>query len=432
MGVLPSFRYTDPMTESDALRYHGGDRPGKIAIQSTKPLGSQRDLSLAYTPGVAEPVLRIAADPERAYDYTAKGNLVAVISNGTAVLGLGNTGALASKPVMEGKAILFKKFADIDAIDIEVNESDPAKLIEIIASLEPTFGGINLEDIKAPECFVVEQALLQRMQIPVFHDDQHGTAIVVAAGLENALLVAKKSMEQVRVVMSGAGAAALAIASFLLKRGVMAEHLILCDTSGVVYRGRTENMNVYKEVFAVSTQARTLSDALRGADVFIGVSRANVLTQEMLRSMAPRPIVFALANPEPEIAYDLAQATRSDLILATGRSDYPNQVNNVLCFPFLFRGALDVRARTMNDAMKLAAAKAIAELARREVPHHVLDAYGLETLSFGPDYIIPKPLDPRLRSVVVPAVVQAAMESGAAQRTCDLAVYRLRQRGIKR
>ncbi|MDD4319797.1 MAG: NAD-dependent malic enzyme [Candidatus Peribacteraceae bacterium] len=421
------------MITSEALAYHsGGERPGKIGIQSTKPLQTQRDLSLAYTPGVAEPVLVIAQHPEAAYDYTSKGNLVAVVTNGTAVLGLGNQGALASKPVMEGKAVLFKKFADIDAVDIEINETDPAKLADIIASLEPTFGGINLEDIKAPECFQVEEELIRRMRIPVFHDDQHGTAIVVAAGLTNALLIAGKELADASVVINGAGSAAIAIARFLTSSGLPKEHLTLCDTGGVIYRGRGANMNPYKEEFARDTSARTLADALEGADVFIGVSKADVLTAPMLQSMAPTPIVFALANPDPEIRRDLAVRTRPDAIIATGRSDYPNQVNNVLCFPFLFRGALDTRARSINHEMKVAASKAIAALARKEVPRMVLDAYRIEDLSFGPSYILPKPLDPRLRASVVPAVAQAAMESGVAQQSCDINDYRLRQRGIKR
>ncbi|MFA6522950.1 MAG: malic enzyme-like NAD(P)-binding protein [Candidatus Peribacteraceae bacterium] len=412
---------------SDPLSYHRDPVPGKISITPTKPLATQRDLSLAYTPGVAEPVLAIAKDPLAAYDYTSKGNLVAVVSNGTAILGLGNKGALASKPVMEGKAVLFKKFGGIDAMDIEVDETDPAKLIDIIAALEPTFGGINLEDIKAPECFIVEEGLIARMGIPVFHDDQHGTAVVVGAALQNALVVNGKSLANVSVVINGAGAAALAIAQFILTLGVRSDRLMLCDTKGVVFAGRTENMNVYKGRFAAKTEKRTLSDAVKDADVFIGVSGPNVLTADMLRSMVSNPIVFALANPDPEIAYDLAMAARSDVILATGRSDLPNQVNNVLCFPFLFRGALDVRARKINEAMKVAASQAIAALAREEVPRSILDLYGLKELSFGPTSLLPKPFDSRLRSVVATAVAKAAMESGVAGVKVDLEAYRARQ-----
>jgi malate dehydrogenase (oxaloacetate-decarboxylating)(NADP+) len=374
---------------------------------------------LAYTPGVAEPVLAIAADPDAAYEYTSKGNLVAVISNGTAILGLGNKGALAGKPVMEGKAVLFKKFAGVDAIDIEVEERDPWKLVEIIAAIAPTFGGINLEDIKAPECFVVEEELIKRLTIPVFHDDQHGTAVVVAAALENALLLQGKTMESVNVVINGAGAAALAIARFLLSIGLPQWKLILCDTKGVVYEGRTENMNEYKRAFAIPSAMRTLTDALKGADVLIGVSAAGAVTPDMLKGMAPKPIVFAMANPEPEIGYDLAKRTRPDMIMATGRSDFPNQVNNVLCFPFLFRGALDVRASVINRDMKVAASKAIAALAREPVPQDVLQAYGLSSLSFGSEYILPKPFDSRLLTAVAPAVAAAAQVSGATSVATD-------------
>jgi malate dehydrogenase (oxaloacetate-decarboxylating)(NADP+) len=418
--------------QSEALAYHAGGRPGKIGIVPTKPLATQRDLSLAYTPGVADPVLAIAANPDASYEYTSRGNLVAVVSNGTAILGLGNKGALASKPVMEGKAVLFGKFAEIDAMDIEINETDPAKVIEVVAALEPTFGGINLEDIRAPDCFVIESELKKRLSIPVFHDDQHGTAIVVAAGITNALIVAKKEMRNVRVVINGAGAAALAIAELLLVIGISRDNLVLCDTKGVVYEGRTENMNPYKQKFAASTSARTLTDALKGADVFIGVSGPNVLAPQMLLAMASSPIVFAMANPIPEIPYDVALQTRSDVIMATGRSDFPNQINNVLCFPFIFRGALDTRARTINREMELAAVSAIADLARREVPNHILHLYGAETLRFGPTYLLPKPFDPRLRSFVAPAVAQAAMDSGVARLPVVMDEYRLRQRGIQR
>ncbi len=377
-------------------------------------MNTPADLALAYTPGVAEPVLAIEKDPSASYEYTSRGNVVAVVSNGTAILGLGDRGALASKPVMEGKAVLFKKFANIDAIDIEVNEKDPEKLIEIVAALEPSFGGINLEDIKAPDCFVVEEGLKKRLSIPVFHDDQHGTAVVVAAALENALLLQQKQIEDIRVVMNGAGAASLAIARFLISFGLPKEHLILCDTKGVVYEGRTENMNPYKEQFAAQTDARSLADALQGADVFIGVSAPNTVTPEMLTSMAVRPVVFALANPVPEIQFDVAVRTRPDLVMATGRSDYPNQVNNVLCFPFIFRGALDVRARSINEAMKIAAAKSIAAIAREPVTEDILKVYGLKDLSFGPQYILPKPFDARLLKAVAPAVAEAARRSGVA------------------
>ncbi len=382
-----------------------------------------RDLSLAYTPGVAEPVLRIADDPNAAYEYTAKGNLVAIVTNGTAILGLGNRGALAAKPVMEGKAVLFKKFAGIDAMDIEIASEDPRVVIETVAALEPTFGGINLEDIRAPDCFEIEQQLRARMNIPVFHDDQHGTAVVVGAALQNALLLAKKSMHDVTVVINGAGAAGLAIAAFLLELGVAKERLLVCDTRGVMYEGREEHMNVYKNRFAVSTRARFLSDALRGADVFVGVSAPNILTPEMLLAMADRPVIFAMANPIPEIPYALALATRSDAIVATGRSDEPNQVNNVLCFPFIFRGALDVRASTINQEMKVAASTAIAELAREDVPQDIKEIYGIADLAFGPRYILPKPFDHRLLTRVAPAVAKAAIESGVARLKIDLDRY---------
>jgi len=399
----------------ESLAYHRQTFPGKIALSLEKPMASQMDLSLAYTPGVARPVLEIAKDPSAAYEYTSKGHLVAVISNGTAILGLGNKGALASKPVMEGKAVLFKKFANIDAFDIEVDEKDPDKLIEIIAAIAPTFGGINLEDIKAPECFRVEEELIKRLDIPVMHDDQHGTAIVATAGLLNALELAGKRMEDVRIVMNGAGSAAVAIAKFLFSFGVPPEHLTLCDSKGVIFAGRTENMNAYKAPFARETSARTLADAMNGADVFIGVSGPNVVTQDMLLSMAPAPIVFAMANPTPEIDYHVAHATRDDLILATGRSDHPNQVNNVLCFPFLFRGALDARATCINQEMKQAAAKALAGLAREPVPSSVLKSYGLPSLAFGKEYILPKPFDTRLLSVVSQAVADAAKASGVVR-----------------
>jgi malate dehydrogenase (oxaloacetate-decarboxylating)(NADP+) len=400
----------------DALDYHADGRPGKIAIRPTKPLQTQRDLSLAYTPGVAEPCLEIAQDVGKVYDYTAKGNLVAVVSNGTAVLGLGNIGPEASKPVMEGKGVLFKRFADIDVFDLEVAENDPDRFVDVVAALEPTFGGINLEDIKAPECFYIEERLRERMRIPVFHDDQHGTAIIAGAAFVNALELAGKKVDEVACVFSGAGAAALACAQLFLTLGVKREHLILCDTQGVVYTGRATGMNPYKARFAIETDRRTLGEAMVGADVFVGVSAKGVVTPEMVASMAPNPIVMAMANPDPEISYPEAKAVRSDVIMCTGRSDYPNQVNNVLGFPFIFRGALDVRATCVNEAMKIAAVQAIAQLAREEVPEEVRRAYDGAALSFGPEYVIPKPFDYRALLRVAPAVARAAMDSGVARR----------------
>jgi malate dehydrogenase (oxaloacetate-decarboxylating)(NADP+) len=399
----------------DALRYHSTGRPGKIAIRPTKPLQTQRDLSLAYTPGVAEPCLEIAKDKAKVFEYTARGNLVAVVSNGTAVLGLGDIGPEASKPVMEGKGVLFKRFADIDVFDIEVAETDPDKFIDIVAALEPTFGGINLEDIKAPECFYIEEALRERMKIPVFHDDQHGTAIIAAAAFVNALELTGKSVGDVKCVFSGAGAAAMACANLFISVGVQPENLILCDSRGVIYTGRTEGMNPYKERLAVDTEHRTLKEALVGSDVFVGVSVKGVVTPDMLMGMGDQPIVMAMANPDPEIDYPDAIATRSDLIMATGRSDYPNQVNNVLGFPFIFRGALDVQATTINEEMKLAAVQALAALAKEEVPEDVKSAYGDEQLKYGPTYIIPKPFDHRALLRVAPAVARAAMDSGVAR-----------------
>ena len=411
----------------DALEYHTQGRPGKIAIRPTKPLATQRDLSLAYSPGVAEPCRAIAAEPDRVYDYTAKGNLVAVVTNGTAVLGLGNIGPAASKPVMEGKGVLFKRFADIDVFDLEVDAQDPDRFIEVVAALEPTFGGINLEDIKAPESFHIEETLRERMSIPVFHDDQHGTAIIAMAGVVNALKLVDKALDQVRCVFSGAGAAAIACARLMVEMGVPREHITLCDSRGVIHVGRDAGMNPYKERFAVETEARTLADALVGADVFIGVSLGGIVSPEMVQSMAPRPIVFALANPDPEIAYPDAKAACPDAIVATGRSDYPNQVNNVLGFPFIFRGALDTHATTINEAMKQAAVRALAQLAREEVPDAVKRAYDLTDLEFGPDYIIPKPFDDRALLRVAPAVARAAMESGVARRPItDWDAYRAR------
>jgi malate dehydrogenase (oxaloacetate-decarboxylating)(NADP+) len=414
------------MLREDALEYHCKGRPGKLEIVPTKPMITQRDLSLAYSPGVAYPVLEIEKDPDLAYEYTIKGNLVAVISNGTAILGLGDRGALASKPVMEGKAVLFKKFADVDAIDIEVNTRDPDEFIRVVQAIAPTFGGINLEDIKAPECFYIEETLRATLDIPVFHDDQHGTAVISAAALLNALELVGKRIDEIKVVINGAGASGIACADLWVKLGVRKENLIMLDTKGVIYKGRKEGMNPYKERFAADTKARTLAEAIRGADVFLGLSVADVLTPEMVKSMAERPIIFALANPDPEIRYELAKEVRPDAIVATGRSDYPNQVNNVLGFPFIFRGALDVRARAINDEMKLAAARALAALAREDVPDSVLKAYGLETLRFGPDYIIPKPLDPRVMLWEAPAVAQAAMETGVARIHIDIEEYRER------
>ena len=413
------------ITREEALAYHKLEgRPGKIEVKPTKPLSTQRDLSLAYSPGVAYPVLEIEKDPEAAYEYTTKGNLVAVISNGTAILGLGNRGALASKPVMEGKGVLFKRFADIDVFDIEVDTQDPDEFIRVVAAIAPTFGGINLEDIKAPECFYIEEKLKAMLDIPVFHDDQHGTAIISGAALLNALELAGKDIGEVKMVISGAGASAIACAKLAIQLGVKKENITMVDSRGVIYKGRKERMNPYKEEFAVETDARTLADAMKGADVFYGLSVAGVVTPEMVKSMAENPIIFAMANPDPEIPYEVAKEARPDAIIATGRSDYPNQVNNVLGFPFIFRGALDVRARAINDEMKLAAARALAALAKEDVPDSVLRAYGLESLKFGPEYIIPKPFDPRVLLWVAPAVAQAAMETGVARKHIDLDAYR--------
>jgi malate dehydrogenase (oxaloacetate-decarboxylating)(NADP+) len=401
--------------KQDALDYHEQGRKGKIEVTTTKPCATQRDLSLAYTPGVAEPCREIHANPDDVYRYTAKGNLVAVISNGTAVLGLGNIGPLAGKPVMEGKGVLFKRFADIDVFDIELDTLDPDVVIQTVKALEPTFGGINLEDIKAPECFYIEETLKRQMSIPVFHDDQHGTAIISAAALLNALELTKKSIDKIRVVFSGAGAAGIACANLYLTLGVKLENVFLVDTKGIVYKGRKDGMNPYKDKFAQDTSKRTLAEAMEGADVFVGVSAAGVVTKDMVRSMAERPIVFAMANPDPEITYDDAKSVRKDLIMATGRSDYPNQVNNVLGFPFIFRGALDVRATCINETMKIAAVRALAALAKEDVPDSVLSAYGGEPIRFGPEYIIPKPFDPRVLLWEAPAVAKAAMESGVAR-----------------
>ena len=410
--------------KQDVLDYHRLGRKGKIEVVPSKPCRTQYDLSLAYTPGVAEPCLDIHDKPELAFDYTARGNLVAVISNGTAVLGLGNIGALAGKPVMEGKGVLFKRFADIDVFDLEVNSEKPEEVIRLCQLLEPTFGGINLEDIKAPECFQIEQTLRKTMSIPVFHDDQHGTAIISGAALLNALEVVGKDISKVRVVFNGAGASGIACAEHYVQLGVLRENILMCDTAGVIYEGREKNMNPYKARFAARTDRRSLAEALKDADVFAGLSQGKCVTQGMLRSMAAHPIVFALANPVPEISYDEAKAARSDVIIATGRSDYPNQVNNVLGFPSIFRGALDVRARAINEAMKLAATRALAALAKEDVPDSVLRAYNINRLQFGAEYIIPKPFDPRVLIWVSSAVAEAAMKSGVAQITVDLDEYR--------
>jgi malate dehydrogenase (oxaloacetate-decarboxylating)(NADP+) len=408
----------------DALEYHSSPPAGKVSVTPTKPCRTQRDLSLAYTPGVAVPCLEIQRDPSLAYKYTAKANLVGVVSNGTAVLGLGNIGALAGKPVMEGKGVLFKRFADIDVFDIELATEDPKEIVRTCQILEPTFGGINLEDIKAPECFYIEEELKKTMQIPVFHDDQHGTAIISAAGLLNALEIVGKNIDEVKVVFSGAGAAALSCAAHQVRLGVPRENIVMCDIHGVVYEGRTEGMNSYMARFAAKTEARTLAEALVGADVFFGLSVGGCVTPGMLLGMAPNPVIFALANPDPEIPYDVALAARPDAIVATGRSDFPNQVNNVLGCPFIFRGALDVRATTINDEMKLAATRALASLAKADVPDSVLRAYDVDRLEFGREYIIPKPFDPRVLIWEASAVAQAAMETGVARMPVDLKQYR--------
>jgi malate dehydrogenase (oxaloacetate-decarboxylating)(NADP+) len=397
-----------------ALDYHAQPTAGKISVVPTKPCDTQRDLALAYTPGVAEPVREIARDPAAAYRYTIRGNLVAVITNGTAVLGLGNVGPLAGKPVMEGKAVLFKRFADIDVFDIEVDAPEPEDFIETVERIAPTFGGINLEDIRAPECFAIEQALSERLDIPVFHDDQHGTAVIICAGLLNALEVQGKRLEDARIVCLGAGAAGIASMRLLIALGARPDNVLMVDSKGVIHSGR-EDLNPFKREFARDTALRTLAEAMTGADVFVGVSGPDLVSPEMLRAMAPRPVVFALANPDPEIRPEVARAARDDLVMATGRSDYPNQVNNVLGFPFIFRGVLDVRATCVNQAMQIGAVHALAALAREPVPKEVLDAYGLQSLAFGPDYIIPKPMDPRLMDFVPPAVARAAIDSGVAR-----------------
>jgi malate dehydrogenase (oxaloacetate-decarboxylating)(NADP+) len=413
-----------PVTQQEVFDYHRHRRPGKIEVVPTKAMQTQRDLTLAYSPGVAMVVEEVDRNPDAAYEYTAKANLVAVVSNGTAILGLGNRGALASKPVMEGKGVLFKRFADVDVFDIELNAADPEDVIRVCKAMAPTFGGINLEDIKAPECFHIEQTLRAELDIPVFHDDQHGTAIITSAALLNALEITGKDIADLKVVVSGAGASAIACTELYLKLGVKREHVILVDTRGVVYAGREEGMNEFKIKFAVPTHARTLADAVRGSDLFLGLSVKDVLTPEMVKTMAKQPIIFALSNPDPEIRYELAREARPDAIVATGRSDYPNQINNVLGFPFIFRGALDVRARAINEEMKIAAARALAALAHEDVPEAVLNAYGLSSLAFGPEYLIPTPLDPRVLLWESPAVAEAAMASGVARINIDLNEYR--------
>ncbi len=412
-------------TDAEALDFHRLPTPGKISITPTKPMATQRDLSLAYSPGVAVPVKAIAENPDLAYDYTSKGNLVAVISNGTAILGLGNLGAMASKPVMEGKSVLFKRFADVDSIDIEVTTQDVEEFIITVRNIGPTFGGINLEDIKSPECFIIESRLRDELDIPVFHDDQHGTAIIAAAGLLNACELTGRSLSDIKVVVSGAGAAGLSCIALIKQLGVPHDNVIVCDREGVVYRGREKGMDQFKSVHAIDTKARTLADAVKGADVFMGLSAAGAMTKDMVKSMAKKPIIFAMANPDPEITPEDVYEVRKDAIVATGRSDYPNQVNNVLGFPYIFRGALDVRARTINEEMKVAAARALAQLAKQDVPDEVAAAYHGRRPKFGPDYIIPAPFDPRLISEIPPFVAQAAMDSGVARKPiADMQAYK--------
>ncbi|MGA2943290.1 MAG: malic enzyme-like NAD(P)-binding protein, partial [Xanthobacteraceae bacterium] len=411
-------------TDQEALLFHSQGKPGKLEVVATKPMATQRDLSLAYSPGVAVPVLAIAEDEAKAYDYTTKGNFVAVITNGTAILGLGNRGALAAKPVMEGKSVLFKRFADVDSIDLEVSTEDPDEFINCVKLLGKSWGGINLEDIKAPECFIIEQRLRELLDIPVFHDDQHGTAIIAAAGLINAMELTGRTVENTKLVCNGAGAAGIACLELLKAIGFRPENLVLCDTKGVIYQGRTEGMNQWKSAYALKTSARTLAEALAGADVFFGLSVKGAVTKEMVKSMADKPIIFALANPDPEITAEEVAEVRADAIMATGRSDYPNQVNNILGFPFIFRGALDVRATTINMEMKIAAARALAALAREDVPDEVAALYGARP-KYGPDYIIPVPFDPRLISTVPPAIALAAMDTGVARKPiADMDAYR--------
>jgi malate dehydrogenase (oxaloacetate-decarboxylating)(NADP+) len=413
------------ITKEQALAYHQlNGVPGKLHIGANKPLDTQFDLGLAYTPGVAYPVLEIDRDPEMAYNYTNKGNLVAVVSNGTAILGLGDRGALASKPVMEGKAILFKKFAGLDSIDIEIDSHDPNMVIVVTAAIAHTFGGINLEDIKSPECFMIERVLQSMLDIPVFHDDQHGTAIILGAALLNSLEITGKKINQIKIVFSGAGAAAIASANHLVRLGVPREHIWMVDIKGLVYQGRKEEMFVEKEVYAQGDRPASLADVIEGADMFIGLSAADLVSPEMLKRMAKKPVVFPMANPNPEIKYELAKAARPDAIVGTGRSDYPNQINNLLGFPYIFRGAMDVRARAINDDMKIAASRALAELTREAVPVEVLKAYDLEHLEFGKDYVVPKPFDPRLCMWEAPAVAKAAMDTGVARYPVDLDKYR--------
>ena len=419
-GKRPTF------TDQEALLFHQEGKPGKIEISPTKPMATQRDLSLAYSPGVAVPVRAIAEDPSRAFDYTARGNLVAVISNGTAILGLGNLGALASKPVMEGKAVLFKRFADIDAIDIEVDTEDVNEFINAVKHLGPTFGGINLEDIRGPDCFIIEQQLREMMDIPVFHDDQHGTAIISAAGLINALDLTGKNLKDIKMVCNGAGAAGIACVELAKAMGVPHDNVTMLDRSGVIYKGRPEKMDQWKSAHAIETKDRTLEDAMRGADVVLGLSAKGAFTPDMIRSMAKNPIIFAMANPDPEITPEEVAELRKDAIMATGRSDYPNQVNNVLGFPYIFRGALDVQASTINEEMKIAAANALASLAREDVPDEVAAAYQGSRPRYGPDYIIPVPFDPRLMSHIPPAVAKAAMDTGVARRPIiDMDAYKV-------
>jgi len=413
------------ITKEAALAYHQADGvPGKISVTPTKALNTQYDLGLAYTPGVAYPVLEIENDPELAYKYTAKGNLVAVVSNGTAILGLGNRGALASKPVMEGKGVLFKAFADIDVFDIEVDSEDPDTVVKVVQMIAPSFGGINLEDIKAPECFYIEDRLKELLDIPVFHDDQHGTAIILGAAILNAMEITNRKPEDTKVVFSGAGASGISCANQLLMLGFPSENIWLTDSRGLVFVGREENMSPQKESFANGQHPANLAEVLQGADIFIGLSAADIVTQDMVKQMAATPIIFPMANPDPEIKYDLAKAARPDAIIGTGRSDFPNQINNVLGFPFIFRGALDVRASTINDEMKLAASYALADLTKEPVPQEVLDAYRLDHLEFGPDYVVPKPFDKRVCLWEAPAVAKAAMESGVAKFRIDLEAYR--------
>ncbi|MEC7099415.1 MAG: malic enzyme-like NAD(P)-binding protein, partial [Pseudomonadota bacterium] len=421
---MPKKTEIDHYTDKEALDFHIKGKSGKIEINSSKPLTTKRDLSLAYSPGVAAPVKEIAKNPELAYDYTSKGNLVAVISNGSAILGLGNLGALASKPVMEGKSVLFKRFADIDSIDIEIDNNNPDSIIETIKNIGGTFGGINLEDIAAPDCFIIEQKLKELLDIPIFHDDQHGTAIITTAALINALDISKKKIEKVKIVINGAGASAQACANLFKSSGVKSENIIMCDSKGVIYKGR-EKIDQFKSAFAIKTQLRTLDEAIKDADVFLGLSAKDVVSKEMVKSMAANPIIFACANPDPEIKPELIQEARSDAIIATGRSDYPNQVNNLIGFPYIFRGALDVRAKEINESMKVAAAKAIALLARENVPDEVVSAYGGDRPRYGKDYIIPSTFDPRLISVIPSAVAEAAMKSGVARKNInDLELYK--------